>query len=81
MCPLLATLFQSRVLSQIYKTVQEAPFEGPLIEFAQGFDNYNNANKAHEAAYDAYMTGVAMLRMTHYIGRKTTTILTLIKHL
>jgi hypothetical protein len=35
-----------------------------FADFGEGFDRYvDNGDKAHEAAYDAYMTGVVYLAL------------------
>jgi hypothetical protein len=39
-----------------------------FVDFGEGFDRYvGNDDKAHEAAYDAYMTGVVYLAFIMYI--------------
>lgn len=41
----------------------------PLFKFAEGFDTYKNSEaRQHEAAYDAYMTGIVFASAAHYIG-------------
>jgi hypothetical protein len=36
---------------------------GLRIEFREGFGKYESGGYAHEAAYDAYMTGVCFLKL------------------
>jgi hypothetical protein len=40
----------------------------PPISHAPGYDRYQNASLAHEAGYDAFMTGSAFIRMMHRLG-------------
>ncbi|CAO3669420.1 unnamed protein product [Umbelopsis ramanniana] len=62
--------FQSTSLENIYFETRLPPFEGPKIELHWDFPAYQSS-KAHEAAYDAYITGYVFLRMANYIYFKT----------
>ncbi|KAG2187010.1 hypothetical protein INT44_003238 [Umbelopsis vinacea] len=62
--------FQSTSLENIYFETRLPPFEGPRIEFHWDFPAYQ-VSKAHEAAYDAYITGYVFLQMANYIHSKT----------
>ncbi|KAI8874634.1 CAF1-domain-containing protein, partial [Backusella circina FSU 941] len=53
--PKLKGQFKSSALGTLYEQLKKAEVK---MEFAEGFDRYKDDDKAHEAAYDAYMTGV-----------------------
>ena len=55
---------KSTVLSDMATIFQSEPFLKPKIVFGREFDCYNNGEKSyHEAGYDAYITGLSLLRM------------------
>ncbi|KAH8549975.1 ribonuclease H-like domain-containing protein [Umbelopsis sp. PMI_123] len=60
----------STSLENIYFETRLPPFEGPKVELHWDFPAYQ-VSKAHEAAYDAYITGYVFLRMSSYIHSKT----------
>ena len=56
-------------LEQCYSAVFQKPFKKPPVAFAEGFDKkYCSGNAAHEAGYDAYMTGCVFVSFLNYIG-------------
>ena len=58
-------------LQEVYKKSSEAPFVKPNVVFPEGFDDYaDNDSKAHEAGFDAYMTGVAFIAMASFVERE-----------
>lgn len=58
-------------LQEVYKKCAEAPFVKPNVLLADGFENYSpDTNKAHEAGFDAYMTGVAFVAMASFLEKK-----------
>ncbi|KAI8581564.1 hypothetical protein K450DRAFT_231922 [Umbelopsis ramanniana AG] len=62
--------FQSTSLENIYFETRLPPFDGPKIELHWDFPAYQ-VSRAHEAAYDAYITGYVFLQMANYIHSKT----------
>ncbi|KAI8997873.1 ribonuclease H-like domain-containing protein [Pilobolus umbonatus] len=72
--PMLKNCFDSSVLGSLYNTVEaELKDAGQNIVMAKGFERYTgSANEvAHEAGYDAYMTGVIYIALITYIKEKT----------
>ncbi|CEI93743.1 hypothetical protein RMCBS344292_07971 [Rhizopus microsporus] len=71
--PLLKGCFSTSVLGSLFNTVHsELEEAGQKIVLAPGFDRYIKSNKPneHEAAYDAYMTGVIYLAFMMYINEQ-----------
>ncbi|KAI8900477.1 ribonuclease H-like domain-containing protein [Globomyces pollinis-pini] len=65
---------KSTVLEKLYETVLTDQFKYPNITFGVDFKAYVENDSCHEAAYDAYSTGVCFLRMLSFNeGFKTTT--------
>lgn len=59
------------VLGELYARVKQPPFENPPISCAPTFPPYDDASDSfHEAAFDAYCTGVCFIRLAHYIQDK-----------
>lgn len=59
----------STVLGDLVNHLTVAPFKKPVIELDQEFSRYNDGTeKLHEAAYDAYITGLAYISMANYLG-------------
>ncbi|XP_028393446.1 poly(A)-specific ribonuclease PARN-like [Dendronephthya gigantea] len=56
-------------LEEVYKKCAEAPFVKPNVLFPEGFEDYLDTSKSHEAGYDAYMTGVAFIAMASYLEK------------
>ncbi|KAI8330136.1 ribonuclease H-like domain-containing protein [Blakeslea trispora] len=68
--PRLKSCFNTSVLGSLYNTVYEELQEaGQHVVMGEGFDRYEGAENetAHEAGYDAYMTGVIYLAFMAYI--------------
>lgn len=62
-------LVNSTVLAQLLETLQKEPFEMPKIEVEENSLSYNiNDAKEHEAGYDSFITGVALLGLWKYLG-------------
>ena len=58
-------------LQEVYKKSSEAPFVKPNVVFPEGFDDYaDDDSKAHEAGFDAYMTGVAFIAMASFVEKQ-----------
>ncbi|KAI9027562.1 ribonuclease H-like domain-containing protein [Phycomyces nitens] len=72
--PDLKQCFNSSVLASLYNTVEEEIKDGgPKVTLAKGYGSYNEegaAKLAHEAGYDAYMTGVIYLGFVYYIHER-----------
>ena len=59
----------STTLGDMVKHLTVPPFKKANVRFHTAFSEYeNNQEKAHEAAYDAYMTGTAFISMINYLG-------------
>jgi poly(A)-specific ribonuclease len=55
---------KNTVLSDMARIFQLDPFLEPKIVFGREFDYYNSKEEScHEAGYDAYITGLSLLRM------------------
>uniref|UniRef100_A0A1B6DFL6 Poly(A)-specific ribonuclease RNA-binding domain-containing protein n=1 Tax=Clastoptera arizonana TaxID=38151 RepID=A0A1B6DFL6_9HEMI len=66
-------LIPSTVLSHVMSKINEAPFQLVNVEPEDSNYGYNTSEeKAHEAGYDAYITGVAFLSLAHYLGSIST---------
>ena len=63
-------LFPLTHLEKVYKGCLEAPFVKPKISVPEGFEDYSDSSKAHEAGCDAYMTGVAFAAMASYLEKQ-----------
>ncbi|XP_078344665.1 poly(A)-specific ribonuclease PARN-like [Oculina patagonica] len=62
-------LIPSSVLADLVKHVSKKPFQNVAVQFDEGFSNYEESNeKAHEAGYDAYITGLAFISMSNHLG-------------
>ena len=57
-------------LQAVYKKSSEAPFVKPNVLFTEEFEDYSNSSKAHEAGFDAYMTGVAFIAMASFLEKQ-----------
>ena len=57
-------------LQAVYNKSSEAPFVKPNVLFAEGFGDYFSDLKAHEAGFDAYMTGVAFIAMAAFLEKR-----------
>ncbi|KAL0078766.1 ribonuclease H-like domain-containing protein [Phycomyces blakesleeanus] len=72
--PDLKKCFNSSVLASLYNTVEEEIKDGgPTVTLAKGYGGYHEegaATLAHEAGYDAYMTGVIYLGFVYYIHER-----------
>ena len=62
-------LFPLTHLEKVYEACSEAPFVKPNVVVPR-FDGYSDVAKAHEAGYDAYMTGVAFAAMASYLEKQ-----------
>ena len=63
----LARLFTAGTrLDMVFRTVNSAPFDKPKVDLGRGADRYRSQRLLHEAGFDAYMTGVAVLRLAHF---------------
>ena len=59
----------STILGDLVKHVTVPPFKKAKVHFDAAFEKYENENgKAHEAAYDAYMTGISFVSMMNHLG-------------
>ena len=56
-------------LEEVYKKCSEAPFVKPNVQFPEGFEDYLDTSKSHEAGYDAYMTGVVFAAMASLLEK------------
>ena len=62
-------LIPSSVLADLVKHVSKKPFQKPAVLFDEGCSCYSESSeKAHEAGYDAYITGLSFLSMANYLG-------------
>lgn len=62
-------LIPSSVLADLVKHVSKKPFQKVTVQFDEGFSHYGESDeKAHEAGYDAYITGLAFISMSNYLG-------------
>eukprot|EP00736_Rhodelphis_marinus_P001285 Rmarinus@m.25845 len=57
----------SLALESLHAAVKER-FPQIQIEFAPGFDMYKSSTAAHEAAYDAYITGIAYVHLRQHLS-------------
>ena len=55
-------------LETLFNAVSQKPFKKPVFKFAVGFDKYDQVGAAHEAGYDAYMTGFIFASLLNYLG-------------
>lgn len=58
-------------LESVTNAVRSSPFleYGPVVEFAKDFGGYEAMTSAHEAGYDAYITGLVYLRLSYKVLR------------
>lgn len=62
-------LIPSSVLADLVKHVSQKPFEKAAVKFDEKFSCYVESDeKPHEAAYDAYITGLSFISMANYLG-------------
>ncbi|XP_071507628.1 LOW QUALITY PROTEIN: poly(A)-specific ribonuclease PARN-like [Diadema antillarum] len=61
-------LFTMHALPDLLNKCQEEPFKKPNIVIPSHFPDYTASEKFHEAAYDAYVTGVCFATMANYLG-------------
>ncbi|KAF2898114.1 hypothetical protein ILUMI_08056 [Ignelater luminosus] len=62
-------LIDSSVLSHLFKTVTEKPFNIPPIDIEEESEGYKlDSNKEHEAGFDAYITAISFLAMWKHLG-------------
>ena len=62
-------LIPTSVLADLVKNVSKKPFQKASVRFDEEFSRYGeNDEKSHEAGYDAYITGLAFISMTNYLG-------------
>nr|XP_026490912.1 poly(A)-specific ribonuclease PARN-like isoform X1 [Vanessa tameamea]XP_026490913.1 poly(A)-specific ribonuclease PARN-like isoform X2 [Vanessa tameamea] len=59
----------SSVLQHLLSTLSEPPFSLPKVECAAGRGYTCAQNKAHEAGFDAYVTGLCFLAMQAHLAR------------
>lgn len=59
----------STVLGDLVKHLSVSPFQKPPVELDQEFTRYKEGSEnLHEAAYDAYITGLSFISMANYLG-------------
>lgn len=64
-------LINSSALGPLVETVRKEPFEIPKIVIEDGCCGYSlDDKKEHEAAFDAFITGVSLLAMWNYLGKE-----------
>ncbi|XP_065208665.1 poly(A)-specific ribonuclease PARN-like isoform X2 [Planococcus citri] len=64
-------LIPSSVMDHMMKQLREPPFKLADIEPESSEFGYSETeSKAHEAGYDAYMTGLAFITLTAHLGKK-----------
>ncbi|XP_044758670.1 poly(A)-specific ribonuclease PARN-like [Coccinella septempunctata] len=69
--PVFRDLVNSSALGPLVDTVKKDPFEIPTIEIEDDCCGYSlDDKKEHEAAFDAFITGVSFLAMWNYIGKE-----------
>lgn len=62
-------LIPSSVLADLAKHVSNKPFQKAAVKFDEKFSRYGESDeKPHEAAYDAYITGLSFISMANYLG-------------
>ncbi|KAK9883461.1 hypothetical protein WA026_001640 [Henosepilachna vigintioctopunctata] len=63
-------IINSNVLGHLLDSVKKEPFEIPKCEIEKGCCGYSlEDKKEHEAAFDAFMTGISFLAMWNYLGK------------
>ncbi|XP_046406055.1 poly(A)-specific ribonuclease PARN-like [Ischnura elegans] len=61
--------FMNTTLLQLMERLSEEPFKLPEVEPAEGYPGYScKDNKAHEAGFDAFVTGVCFIGLSNYLG-------------
>lgn len=59
----------STVLGDLVKHLSVSPFKKPIVQLDEEFTRYNDGTESlHEAAYDAYITGLSFVSMANYLG-------------
>ncbi|XP_048761264.2 poly(A)-specific ribonuclease PARN-like isoform X2 [Ostrea edulis] len=59
------------VLGDLLKHISCSPFEKPEIVFPENFPQYKlDDSNLHEAAYDAFITGMCFIGMSNFLGNK-----------
>jgi poly(A)-specific ribonuclease len=72
--PSLQSLINNTTLGDIARIFDKDPFQNPKIVYGREFENYMGTESCHEAAYDAYITGLCLLRTTsHILNHSTST--------
>lgn len=71
--PSLQSLITNTTLGDIARIFDKDPFVLPKIVYGREFEKYLDTESCHEAAYDAYITGLCLLRTTAHIQNQFTT--------
>ncbi|KAK3707093.1 hypothetical protein QZH41_004166 [Actinostola sp. cb2023] len=59
----------STILGDLVKHLSVPPFKKPTVQLDPEFSRYKEGSEnLHEAAYDAYITGLSFLSMANYLG-------------
>ncbi|GFG30197.1 hypothetical protein Cfor_10176 [Coptotermes formosanus] len=67
--PLFKDQISSNILDHLYKTLSEEPFKMCKTECEEEGRGYTTlGDKYHEAAYDAYITGLCFISMANHLG-------------
>lgn len=67
--PLFKERVSSNILGHLYKTLSEEPFKMCIAKSEEEGHGYTTLNdKYHEAAYDAYITGLCFISMANHLG-------------
>lgn len=61
--------FQLTHLEEVYKKSSEKPFKKPDVLLPEGFGEYSESTKTHEAGFDAFITGVSFASMVAYLQK------------
>ncbi|XP_008480634.2 poly(A)-specific ribonuclease PARN [Diaphorina citri] len=74
----LKELITNSALGPLLDTVQKEPFTLVTCEPEMADRGYSTTNeKSHEAGYDAYITGLVFLSLSHYLGERSKSGLTI----
>ncbi|XP_071443719.1 poly(A)-specific ribonuclease PARN-like isoform X2 [Hetaerina americana] len=61
--------FMNTTLAQLMERLSEEPFKLPVVEPVENCPGYScKDDMAHEAGYDAFITGVCFISMANYLG-------------